>query len=330
MRLAAVCFSVVDSSALSCGGGLFGVVGRSTISGRSASTVARSCNPEWSSQDLVETLSKRLVSGLELLRTDAAEMAVAACRIVEAVDVVSNVRDGQLPVLVDLFLDALFLQAAEERLGDSVVPAVAFAAHAGFQVIGAAESPPCVAAVLGALIGMNQGSVGSSPSHRRQHGIEHELAVNRWPSRPADDLAREEIHDDGEVQPALPRPNIGDIGHPRGVWPRGSELPLQEIRDEERRLADSPAPNAIPMQRAHIVLAHQASDTMLTAGFSRLSQIEEDAGSAINAMARDERCANQSKQSGVFLIVVRNRLLQPKVVAADRHPRTRHIIWTLY
>jgi hypothetical protein len=32
----------------------------------------------WSSQDLVETLSKRLKHGFELLRTDAAEMTVTA------------------------------------------------------------------------------------------------------------------------------------------------------------------------------------------------------------------------------------------------------------
>ena len=91
MRLAAVCFSVVDSSALSCGGGLFGVVGRSTISGRSASTVARSCNPEWSSQDLVDTLSAQFVSRLKLLGTDASEMTVTARLIVERIDVVGQV-----------------------------------------------------------------------------------------------------------------------------------------------------------------------------------------------------------------------------------------------
>jgi ABC-type lipoprotein release transport system permease subunit len=39
-----------------------------------------------------------------------------------------------------------------------------------------------------------------------------------------------------------------------------------------------------------------------------------------HAVTRDERCANQSKQAGVFLIMVRKRLLQPKVVAADRDP----------
>ena len=36
-------------------------------------------------------------------------------------------------------------------------------------------------------------------------------------------------------------------------------------------------------------------------------------------MTRDERRANQSKQSGIFLIVVRDRLLEPIVVATDRH-----------
>ncbi len=63
------------------------------------------------------------------------------------------------------------------------------------------------------------------------------------------------------------------------------------------------------MQRAQIVFAHQPRDAMLAAGLSRFTQIEEDARRAIDAVTRDERRANQSKQSGVFLIVVRDRLL---------------------
>jgi hypothetical protein len=82
------------------------------------------------------------------------------------------------------------------------------------------------------------------------------------------------------------------------------------------------------MPCAQVVFAYQASDTMFAAGFSRLSQIKEHAGSAINTMTRDERCANQSKESGVFLIVVRNRLLEPEVVPLTAAPK-RHIIWTL-
>ena len=136
---------------------------------------------------------------------------------------------------------------------------------------------------------------------------------------PADDHAREQIHDDGQVEPALPRPNVGDIGHPGLVWPRHGELSLQEIRDQDRRLADRPAPRAIAMQRAQIGLAHQPRDAMLAAGLSGFTQIEEDARSAVDAVTRDERRANQAKQPGILLRAVRDRLLQPFVVAARGH-----------
>lgn len=62
-------------------------------------------------------------------------MTVAAGPIVEAVNVVRHIGFRQFTILVNLFLDSLLLQAAEEGLRDGVVPAVAFAAHARFQVI---------------------------------------------------------------------------------------------------------------------------------------------------------------------------------------------------
>src|SRR5205809_3784023 len=103
-------------------------------------------------------------------------------------------------------------------------------------------------------------------------------------------------HDNCRMETSLLLADMGDMGHPGGIRTRGGELSLQEIRDEHRRLADGPTAHAIPMQRAQVVLAHQASDAMLTTGFSRLSQIEEDAGSAIDAVTRDKRRANESKQ----------------------------------
>src|SRR5688572_13200645 len=65
----------------------------------------------WSSQDLVETLSARLVSRFELLWTYSAEMTVTARSIVEGIDILGHISDRELSVLVDLFLDSLFLQA---------------------------------------------------------------------------------------------------------------------------------------------------------------------------------------------------------------------------
>ncbi len=67
-------------------------------------------------------------------------------------------------------------------------------------MIGAAEAPPGVAPVLRTLIGMNHRASGASPAYSHQHRVEHELAVNGWSRRPADNPAREQIHDDGQVE----------------------------------------------------------------------------------------------------------------------------------
>jgi hypothetical protein len=83
---------------------------------------------------------------------------------------------------------------------DGIVPTVALSAHARLQVIRAIEAPPRIAAVLGALIGINQRAARSASPHRHQHGLEHELAVNRPSRRPLDNQAREQIQDDGQIQ----------------------------------------------------------------------------------------------------------------------------------
>jgi len=243
-------------------------------------------------------------------------MTVTARSIVEAINVISYLGDRQRSILVDLLLDSLLFQAAEEGFGDGIVPAVAFPAHTRLEAIRPTESPPGVAAVLGSLIGMNQRAARSSPADRHQHRVEYELAMNGRAGSPAYDQSREQIHDDGEVEPALPGADVGDIRHPCRVGPRGGELSLQQIRDEDGGFADGPAPRAIAMQCAKIGLTHQPRDAMLAAGLSRFTQIQEDPRGAIDAMARDERRSDQTKQPGVLLSPVRDRLLQPVVVAA--------------
>jgi hypothetical protein len=57
----------------------------------------------WSSQDSVDTPPASNVCRLELLGAHAAEMAVTAGPIVERLDVIGDVRSGQLAVPVDLY-----------------------------------------------------------------------------------------------------------------------------------------------------------------------------------------------------------------------------------
>ena len=67
-------------------------------------------------------------------------MAVSTGAIIEHLDVIVDLRLGNIPSLVDSLLDPLLLQTAEERFRDGVIPAVAAAAHARLEVVGLAEA----------------------------------------------------------------------------------------------------------------------------------------------------------------------------------------------
>ena len=71
------------------------------------------------------------LGGFERLGTDTAEMAVSPFAIVEHLYVVEDIRAGQLTRAVDAFLHPLLFQGDEERLDDSIIPAIASTTHAG-------------------------------------------------------------------------------------------------------------------------------------------------------------------------------------------------------
>lgn len=48
-------------------------------------------------------------------------------------------------------------------------------------------------------------------------------------SSPAHDPPGERVLDGGEVEPAFPGPQVGNVGNPEHVRGRGTELPLDEI-----------------------------------------------------------------------------------------------------
>lgn len=148
------------------------------------------------------------MSSFKHFRAYTTDMAVASRTIVELFDVFGDVLRSRLSIFVNVLLDPFFLEAAEKRFGNSIVPAISSAAHAGLKMMGFAEPPPGVAPVLRALIGMNQSSTRPPASHGHQNGIKHELPMDSRASRPANDPSRVKIQDYGQVQPALPGPDI--------------------------------------------------------------------------------------------------------------------------
>jgi hypothetical protein len=155
---------------------------------------------------------------------------------------------------------------------------------------------------------MNHRAARSPAAHRHQHRVQHEFAADRGAGRPADNLAREQIHDHRKVQPSLPGSNEGDVRHPTGVGTRHGELALQEIGDQDRRLADRPSTGAIAVPRAHVIHTHQSSHAMLAAGLSGLAKIEEHARRTVDAVAGRERPTDQTKQPSILLRSVRDRV----------------------
>jgi len=107
--------------------------------------------------------------------------------IVEGLDVGRDNRCREIASFVDVLLDLLHLQAAEEGLCHRVVQAVAFSAHAWFQSVGFAEALPRVASVLRTLVRVNDGVTRPSVPDRHQYGVEDHLAMYRRAGGPADD-----------------------------------------------------------------------------------------------------------------------------------------------
>jgi len=56
---------------------------------------------------------------------------MASGTIVKYFDVIENISSGEIAGFVDTFLDAFFLQATKERLGNGIVPTVAASTDSG-------------------------------------------------------------------------------------------------------------------------------------------------------------------------------------------------------
>lgn len=218
--------------------------------------------------------------------------------------------------MVDVLPNLFLLEAAEEGLGDRVVPAIAPTAHAWLEVVVLAKPSPGIAAVLGALIGMDQGVSRPPSPHCHEHRVQHELPVYCCPSRPADDPAGVQVHDHSEVEPALPSPDVGNIRDPGTIWLGYGELALKKVRDQHRWFADRDAPSPITVKSAQSILSHEPFDSVLAAGFPSLSQVQEHAWRAVDAVAGNKRCPNQAEQPCVLLGSITYGVLKPFVVAA--------------
>jgi hypothetical protein len=145
-------------------------------------------------------------------------------------------------------------------------------------VVLAAEPQPVVAPVLRALIGVDQRAARLASPHRHQDRVDDDLAGQCRLHGPPDDASRIEVHHHGQVEPALPRADVGDVGHPHLIRLLDRELSLQLVRSDDRRTPGDRPRRLVAPHSTDFLGAHDARDTMTPTLLAGLSQVEEYAG----------------------------------------------------
>jgi hypothetical protein len=75
------------------------------------------------------------------------------------------------------------------------------------------------------------------PLQRHDEGIEAQLGAEVVGHRPAQDLARGQVLDRGEIQPALVCGQVADVGQPDLVGPLGGEVARQPVGGDRELVA---------------------------------------------------------------------------------------------
>src|SRR5207249_2638938 len=156
------------------------------------------------------------------------------------------------------------LERREETLRDRVVPAVAAPAHAQDNAVSVEHGAVVAACVLTPAVGMmHEPGVGLAVGQGHRQRLDGELPRDPVAQCPANNAAREQVQDDHEVQPALARPEVRDVGHPGRVRCRDRELPIENVgRHREVMLRVRRALEAALLPRAQALLPHEARHAM--------------------------------------------------------------------
>ena len=103
---------------------------------------------------------------------------------------------------------------------------------------------------------------GAACPERHLQGVERQVGPQRARRLPADDEARADIHDEGDVDPAAVGLDVRQVGHPQAIRGRGPELAGDQIERAVARLVADRGPDAglAADDASESELAHQPLD----------------------------------------------------------------------
>ena len=132
---------------------------------------------------------------------------------------------------------------------------------------------------------------------------------------PAHDAPRVDVEHDGQVAPALPGADVGEVRQPHGIRAIGGKVAANEVGSGDRRQAgkgrtlDFSVANTFDTGRAHQAFDRAACDTD-----ALLVQLVPDLELAVDAVAARVHAADLGKQPGVAHGTARRRSGAPRPV----------------
>jgi len=153
-----------------------------------------------------------------------------ALAVIEAHDVVSHVVDGLLMIGIITPPNTLHLQVEKEPFHHGIIPTIPLSAHTAYQTVTAKHVSVFLAGILAAPVGMDdQAGCRLALANRHLQSHAHQLGRHAGRHRPADDLTRIQVQYGGQIQPAAPRADIGDIRHPSLIGRRRRKSAIQYV-----------------------------------------------------------------------------------------------------
>ena len=234
-------------------------------------------------------------------------------RIVEAVDVF---EEGDLDLAAGLPVpspDQFGLQRLEEAFDGGIVVTVAFPAHRHLEPVLAQQLLIVVGTVLRPAIRV-MNAAWWWPSDRDGHvqSPQSQILLHAVADRPAHHAPREKVNDHGQIDPTLPRPDIGDVARPLLVRPARGKVLLQEIRrDVEGVVAVGGALELPAADDLDAVLAHQSAHTALADADAQLIQLLGHARPAVAAQAQPVLIADMGEKHHVTPLAMRRGPVLP-------------------
>lgn len=219
-------------------------------------------------------------------------------------------------------VDAFDLQAVEEALHHRIIVAIATAAHAGDQPVATDQVAMVPATVNAATIGVHDHTARlATPGQRRSQRRAGKLSVDARAGRPADHLARAQIQNHCEVEPALGSPQAGDITGPLLIRSIGPKVLAKQIgRHTERVTRIGGTPKALCRLGAQPLTTHALGNRLAIHAQALSLQLLCKARRAIAALLRLKELDHFRVPLGLLGQALRGGLptVQPGVVATAR------------